>query len=143
MLRCLSYKFLNLRRISLPWALRDCRGSIMVEFAIMLPVQVLLVFGGLDLALATLIEQRLTFVTEAAAHCAAVKDSPCSSPVATSTWAAQQAIGVIGITAEDFVVNFDATCGGVSVATTYNYSGFILPPVKLKAAACYVPEPAT
>jgi Flp pilus assembly protein TadG len=115
----------------------------MVEFAILLPVQVLLIFGGLDLALATLIEQRLTFVTEAAAHCAAVKNSSCLTPDATSVWAAQQAVGVMGITAGAFVVNFNATCGGISVATTYRYSGFILPPVTLGASACYVSEPGT
>lgn len=122
--------------------LRDHRGSIAVEFAILIPVQALLIFGGIDLALAMLTEQRLNFATEAAARCGTVKDSPCSSPSATSAWAAEQA-GVPNISSGNFVVTFNAACGGVSVLATYSYSGFILPTIGLGAAACYVPEKAS
>jgi Flp pilus assembly pilin Flp len=114
--------------------LRDRRGAIAVEFAFLLPVQAL--------ALAMLTEQQLTFVTEAAARCAAIQASPCLSPEATSAWAAGQIVGVPAISAGNFVVTFDAGCGGVSVVVTYSYSGVILKALKLGAAACYVPEPA-
>jgi Flp pilus assembly protein TadG len=127
------------RMFLLLWRLlHDRRGSIAVEFAILLPLQILLIFGGLDLVLATLTEERLNFATETAARCSAVKDPLCSTPDATSAWAAQQSVGVPNISAANFKVAFNNTaCGGVSVVATYSYSGVVLPAVKLGAAACY------
>jgi Flp pilus assembly protein TadG len=119
--------------------LHDRRGSIAVEFALLLPLQILLVVGGLDLLLATLTEERLNFATEAAARCGALNSPSCSTPGATAAWAAQQSVGVPNISAKNFEVIFDATCGGVSVSATYSYSGIVLPTVNLGAAACYVP----
>lgn len=120
--------------------LRDRRGSIAVEFAILLPVQALLIFGGIDLVFAALTEERLSFATEAAARCGALNGSQCETAEATSTWAAHQSVGVPNISAENFVVTFDAQCGGVSVVATYSYSGIVLPAVTLGSAACYIPE---
>jgi Flp pilus assembly pilin Flp len=123
--------------------MRDHQGSIAVEFAILLPIQALLIVGGLDLALATLTAERLNFATEAAARCGAVKNSSCLTAAAISAWAAEQAAGIPNISAGNFAVSFDATCGGVSVVATYRYSGFVLAPIGLGAQACYVSEPAS
>jgi Flp pilus assembly protein TadG len=119
--------------------LHDRRGSIAVEFALLFPLQILLIVGGLDLVLATLTEERLNFATEAAARCGAVSSPLCSTPEATAAWAAQQSVGVPNISATNFGVTFDATCGGISVSASYRYSGMVLPTINLEAAACYVP----
>lgn len=127
---------------ALRWLVRDHRGSIAVEFAILVPIQALLIFGGLDSGFAMLTAQRLNFATEAAARCGAVENSSCPTPDATSAWAAQQA-GLPNITSGNFIVTFNAGCGGVSVVATYRYTGLVLPAIDLRAAACYATEKAS
>lgn len=123
--------------------LRDRRGTVALEFAVILPSLLLIFIGGLDLALAMLTEQQLTFVTESAARCAAEKNPNCLSVAATEAWAAQRAVILPGVSAGNFAATFDAPCGGIEVVATYFYSGFALPGIPLTAEACYPPEPPT
>jgi hypothetical protein len=92
--------------------------------------------GSLDLGLAMLFEQRLTFATEAAARCAAMNNTFCSTAEATQEWAAEQAGGLPGITFGNFTVNLSASCGA-SVDANYSYLGVVLPTINLAATACY------
>ena len=46
---------------------RDTRGTALIEFALTLPVTLLLIVGGFDINLATLAETKLTFNTNFAA----------------------------------------------------------------------------
>ena len=121
--------------------LRELRGVVALEFAIILPSLLLIFIGGLDLAFAMLAEQQLTFITESAAVCAAQKSPNCLSTDATEVWAAQQATALPGVSAQNFSATFDAACGGVEVVATYSYSGFALPSIPLAAEACYPSEP--
>lgn len=128
------------------WArplLRDQRGVVALEFAIILPALLLIFIGSLDLAFAMLAEEQLTFVTESAAVCAALKSPNCLSTKATEAWAAQRAATLPGVSAGNFTATFDAPCGGVEVVATYSYSGFALPSIPLAAEACYPSQPPT
>jgi hypothetical protein len=123
--------------------LQDRRGIVALEFAIVLPILLLIFIGGLHLALAVLVEQQLIFITQSAAVCAAQKSPNCLSEQATDAWAAQRAVALPGMSAGNFTATFGAPCGGVEVVVTYSYSSFGLPSIPLAAEACYPVESPT
>jgi Flp pilus assembly protein TadG len=113
--------------------LRDCRGSLTIEFAILFPVLFLLLVGGLDLGMVVIERMQVEFVTEAAAKCFANANSnpnpnpnlPCTTASATADYAAGHLSPGWGISAAQFTVKQTASDGCVSAS--YAYTPMILP----------------
>jgi Flp pilus assembly protein TadG len=112
--------------------MRDSRGSVLIEFAVVAPVMMLLIFGGIELGMVMVSRQQLEFATEAAAKCFATKNANCLTTAATKTYAA----GISGYSPDIFSVS-TMPCGG-SVIANYNYAPMILPKaIPIGASACY------
>jgi Flp pilus assembly protein TadG len=122
--------------------MRGCRGNLAIEFAILVPLFLLLAIGIFDIGMVVIEKMKLEFATEAAAKLFATPDNGvCRTPVATADYAA----GLLGISPSNFSV---ATgCGGQpggSVTANYTYTPIILPsPIDLVASACYPPTTTT
>jgi Flp pilus assembly protein TadG len=117
--------------------MRDCRGSVLVEFAIVFPVILLVIIGGLDLGIAMVSDMRLEFATEAAARCFAngfppINNPTCPTAAATAIYAAAR----MGISPSNFSVARTASDG--CVTASYTYTPMFLPyAIPLGANACY------
>jgi Flp pilus assembly protein TadG len=80
-------------RAKLPWRRirKDQRGAVIVEFAILSPVLIGLVVGGIDLTLSCVAEQQLSYAVQGAAFCRAAAGPQCNSDPAAGQWGARQA----------------------------------------------------
>jgi Flp pilus assembly protein TadG len=125
--------------------MRDCRGSLTIEFAILFPVLFLLLVGGIELGMVVVERMQLEFATEAAAKCFATSSSnpnpnpnlPCVSIPATAAYAAGLLAPVWGISASNFSVT-KTPSGEGCVTSSYTYTPMILPSIiPLGASACY------
>lgn len=105
----------------------------MVEAAIVLPVMLLVILGGLDLGLGMLAATRLNFATESAAKCGAVAvPGVCPDAGATAAFAATQS----GAPASAFSVSQGG--GMEQVSASYAYRFMYLPwTITLYSAASY------
>jgi Flp pilus assembly protein TadG len=111
------------------------RGAVLVEYAILLPVIVLAIFGGIDLSLATITAGRLQFAAEATSRCAGIGNTLCATPGTAQTYLTN----ALGATPSMFTLNPGQPCGTV-VSASYNYVPFILPASMiptLTTTACY------
>jgi Flp pilus assembly protein TadG len=113
---------------------RDCGGTVALEFAFISIPLLLLLFGIFDLGVAMLTDTKINFAVEAAAKCGAIRSPTCESSAETAVYGASVA-AVRGLSASGFVVT-RAACG-VSVTASYAYNGMILPAMTLNARACY------
>lgn len=117
---------------------RNDNGAVLVEAAIVLPVIVLVILGGLDLGLGMLVATRLNFATETAARCVALAVSPCTDPTSTAEFAVEQS----GVPA-NFNFNppppLSSGASGMETATaSYAYSFMFLPwTINLQSSASY------
>ena len=113
--------------------IRNDDGAILVEAAIVLPVMVLVILGGLDLGLGMLAATRLNFATESAAKCGALAvPGFCPDAARTAAFAATQS----SAPASAFSVRL--TGGMEEVSASYPYSFQFLPwTVTLQSSARY------
>jgi Flp pilus assembly protein TadG len=129
--------------MSLPRPCREIRGATAVEYAIVLPVLLLLLLGITDVGRLMWVQGTLEYATAAAARCAAVDQVACGSDAAVQSYAAARAYG-LNLGAADVQVAA-ATCGRrVSASRSF---GFVTPWITptgltLHADACYPPAPA-
>jgi Flp pilus assembly protein TadG len=123
-------------------AARNCTsnddGAVLVESAIVLPVMVLVILGGLDLGLGMLAATRLNFATESAAKCGALAVPGCTDAASTAAFAAAQSsapASAFSVTQ----VSYGATQGGMEqVSASYAYSFQFLPwTITLQSSASY------
>jgi hypothetical protein len=120
--------------------IRKSKGSILIEFALIVPVLLLLVLGGTDLLLATSAKSNLSYVAQATASCAAKTPLPemCEN---LATYANSLARG-IGLNAPVTVPIITYPCQGcVTVelnVTTAPISPFF-PAITLSATATAFP----
>ena len=128
---------------------RDERGVTAVEFALVGPLFLMLLFGVMQVSIWVLSAVSLQHAAEIAARCAAVKSTQCSCTSAGCTvsgiqaYAADQATG-LSVPATAFTVTGLVTkdaCGGVKVTgsfTPFSFTdGFGLPTYTASASACY------
>ena len=116
--------------------MRNNRGAALVEFAIIFPVLLFVLIGGLDVGLAMLDKMQLDFASEASARCRAIGNPSCASPLETAVYAASLIAAVPGISSANFSAS-PAPCGTL-VTANYNYTPMFLPTViSLAASACY------
>jgi len=116
------------------WA--DRGGASAVEFAIVLPVFMLLVLGAMSVALLTFSVSSLNYAVEDAARCAAVNKTLCSTAGNTVKYARNRYAGP-PITA---VFTYSTAGCGNTVTATGTFSMDIIPAISqipLKASACH------
>jgi Flp pilus assembly protein TadG len=111
--------------------MKNENGTALVEAAIVLPVMVLVIVGGLDLGLGMLASTRLNFATESAAKCGALA-VVCSNETAIQAFAATQS----GAPPSAFSIT--PTPGMEQVSASWAYSFRFLPwTVTLRSSASY------
>lgn len=116
-------------------ASQDGAGS--VEFALVAPIIIMFIIGGMYLSMLGFTAASLHYATEAGARCASVNTTTCSTTTTTATYAATQFINVAGNSAT-FVAS-TPSCGQ-QVVGTVNFTlrtGITALNVPLSAAACF------
>ena len=115
-------------------SLRGCeRGAVAAEFALVLSALIVLILGVINASLMIYSTATLHYAAEAAARCATVSPSVCTSTyIATFPYA-----GVAMATRPTFVLS-SQSCGNQVIATaTYAFStGLVTVPVTITARAC-------
>jgi Flp pilus assembly protein TadG len=116
------------------------RGSVAIEYALILPALLLLVIGIIDTGRVLWTYTTLSRATEAAARCAAINTVDCGTAGQVQSYAVAQAFG-LKIDATAFSVA-TAACG-IQVNGSFDFT-FAIPAftkdlgtITLKAAACY------
>ncbi len=118
--------------------LADRCGSSAAEFALVLPLFLLLVLGTIHISFAVYAASTLHWAVEAAARCASVRaGSTCPTFADIQTYAASMYQGP-GIGA-NFVASVDLTCGSRVTGTgSYGvHAGLLNVTIPLSATACY------
>lgn len=121
------------------------RGSVAIEYAIILPALLMLLLGLVDSGRLVWSNTTLAHAVEAASRCAAVNVSICGSSTAIQSYAASQAWG-LGLNSSAFTVT-SVTCG-IQVVGTMPFT-FVIPwtyvaapfgasnAITLNAMSCY------
>lgn len=114
------------------------RGSVAVEYGILLPALLLLVLGLIDVSRLVWTQTTLDRAVEAAARCGAVDSVKCGTAAAVQAYAAGEAYGMT-IAATAFTVT-SQSCG-VSVSVQHPFE-LVIPwiartDLTLTAEACY------
>ena len=116
---------------------RNQQGTTAVEFAIIAPVFILLVFGTIGLCFALFLVGSLHFAVEDGARCASVKASICPDTDTTVAYTQSRYLGPN--VSPTFTPDLNAACGK-SVTGSVNYSmnvGFKTFVIPISATACY------
>jgi len=116
---------------------RNQQGTTAVEFAIIAPVFILLVFGTIGSCFALFLVGSLHFAVEDGARCASVKASVCPDPATTIAYTQSRYLGPN--VSPTFTPDLNAACGK-SVTGSVNYSmnvGFRTFVIPISATACY------
>lgn len=116
---------------------RHQAGTAAAEFALVVPLFLLLTFGTINMALALSAVVRLHYATERAARCLSV-DTTGSCYAANIDTYAKSLYPVGGVTGLTFVAT-QPSCGNkVSAIGSYNvFTGIGQIPITLTASACY------
>ncbi len=117
-------------------------GAAAIEYALILPVLLLCIFGLMDTARLIWCYATLSRAVEAAARCAAINTTACGTAAQIQTVAVSEAWGMT-ITASAFTVA-TANCG-IRVIGSYDFEwvmpgfNYVVPTgtVTLTASACY------
>lgn len=118
-------------------ALADRSGTAAVEFAMVLPAFVVLIVGAIWTAQLLYAASSLRYAVEAAARCAAVNTTTCTSNATTQTYASGKYYGPVS-PAPTFVAS-SAACGqNVTGSLTFTLNtGVTSISVPLSASACF------
>jgi Flp pilus assembly protein TadG len=116
--------------------MRDCRGSVAIEFAILFPVMMLVVTGYIELSMVVTSKMQLEFATEAAARCYAIRTCTDADTV---TYAAAHLPQALGGSPSNFHLAPPPTLpGDACVTARYTYTPMIWPSnIDILAGACY------
>ncbi len=98
------------------------RGSASVEFAIVVPVLLTLIFGIEEVGRLFWTQGTLEFAVTQAARCAAINKTLCSTAAEVETFASSKALGM-AIPSSDFALT-TPTCG-YKVTVNYSYASFV------------------
>lgn len=117
------------------------RGAVALEYAIILPVLLLMILGALDAGRVMWLQVTLERAVEAAARCAAINETTCGSTAQVQNYAAAQAYGAT-MGASAFVAA-SASCGTRVTGTvpfTFAIPWVMRRKITLSATACYPVE---
>jgi Flp pilus assembly protein TadG len=114
------------------------RGTAAVEFAVVAPVFVLMLFGTFEFGRALWTRASLQYAVQQAARCASVAALRCDNSTDTAGYAASSVLGIT-VPVADFTVSAP-TCGN-KVAASVPFT-FIVPrlfsySITLTASSCY------
>ncbi|MEO7739753.1 MAG: TadE family protein [Novosphingobium sp.] len=112
-------------------------GSTAVEFALVAPVLIMFLIGGMYLSMLGFTASSLRFAVQAGARCASINTTSCSNATSIQSYASQQFINVTG-NAATFTAT-TPTCGNQVVASV-NFpllTGISRITVPLSASACF------
>jgi Flp pilus assembly protein TadG len=115
---------------------RDAGGATAIEYALVLPVLIMSILGGLWVGLLTFSVSSMDMAVQGAARCMAVDANNCGTTSATETYA-QNLYGGPSISP---VFTASATGCGHTVSAQANFNLNIVPgfgSVPLSASACY------
>ena len=115
---------------------RDLGGATALEYALVLPVFVLLVLGSISAATLGLTIASMNYAVEEAARCSAVKKPACLTPTATATYARTR---YMGPSVSPVFIYTAAGCGN-TVTGTATFKLNLVPAfhsVPLSTSACY------
>lgn len=116
----------------------DDRGALSIEYAVLLPVFLSLVFGVMDLGRLVWTQVTLDRAVQAAARCAAINSTSCGTNSAVQTYATTQTWGLT-TAASNFTVTHPSC--GVTVSASLPFQLVVPWPgvnlSTLSATACY------
>ena len=123
----------------------DARGAVAIEYAIVLPVLLVLMLGIMDVGRLMWTYSTIARATQAAARCFAIKATSCATATETQNYAVTQVWGLT-VDASTFTVSTPAC--GAQVSASYVFA-FVVPwfdlaspfgssnTMTLSVAACY------
>lgn len=127
---------LAVRRLRRLWA--DRSGASALEFGLLLPVFVPIMFGIIQLGQVFWTQTALQHAVEMAARCATINSTTCGSTSLTQTYAATQAYG---ITFPDGTFAAATAACGNQVTATYSFpvtvAAWFAASINLSAKSCY------
>ena len=112
-------------------------GSSTVEFALVAPILIMFIIGGMYLSMLGFTASSLRFAAQAGARCASINTTSCSNASTIQSYASSQFINITG-NAATFTAT-TPTCGN-KVAATVNFpllTGISKITVPLSASACF------
>jgi Flp pilus assembly protein TadG len=118
---------------------RDRHGATALEFALLAPVFVLLIFGIIALGMLFWTQVGLQHGVQMAARCASVNTVLCpnSDPNAITAYATQQALG-LSLPASTFAYSVPACGNQVSASYSFQFPTILnLNPLTLTAQSCF------
>jgi Flp pilus assembly protein TadG len=118
---------------------RDRHGATALEFALLAPVFVLLIFGIIALGMLFWTQVGLQHGVQMAARCASVNTVLCpnSDPNAITAYATQQALG-LSLPVSTFAYSVPACGNQVSASYTFQFPTILnLNPLTLTARSCF------
>lgn len=124
----------RVRSLTVAW--RQDAGTAAVEFALIIPVFVAMVLGGMEIATLGFAAASLHFAVEDAARCASVQTTVCTDQTATKSFAAAH---YAGPSISPVFTYSPSGCGHI-VSATGTLSLNLVPQlvdVPLSATACY------
>jgi|SRR5579864_544054 len=98
-------------------------GAVAIEYAIILPVLLLFVFGIMDIGRLLWTYTTIVNASEAAARCFAIKAVGCTTTAQTQSYAVTQAWG---LTVDPSVFTVTTQTCGAQVSASYDFS-FVIP----------------
>jgi Flp pilus assembly protein TadG len=114
----------------------DAQGTTAIEYALVLPLFLTVLLGGIWTGLLMISMSSLDLAVESAARCYAVDATLCATPSAAQTYAQGRYAGL----ASSAVFTASNTGCGHTVSATANFNLNFVPgvgPVPLSASACY------
>jgi Flp pilus assembly protein TadG len=117
--------------------LADCTGASTAEFAIVAPAALMMMIGGMYVAMLGFTAASLRYATEQGARCASINSTLCGTTADAQNYALSQFKNLSGSTATFTATN--DTCGQKvvgSISYTMNLATYRLV-VPLSASACF------
>jgi Flp pilus assembly protein TadG len=120
--------------------LRDVSGAAAAEFALVLPILIIMTLGTINGSFMLYAYARLHYAAADAARCRAVKTGVCSDDATTASYALSRLAGPL---VSPSFSRSTALCGNTVTGTaTFNAStGLTTTPITMQARACYPMQP--
>jgi Flp pilus assembly protein TadG len=117
-------------------------AAVAAEFAMVIPLLVLLTLGTINLGVMGYAFTSLHYAVQTAARCGAVNATACGTVGDTQTYAASAYVGPT--INPSFTASVSATCSSVTGTGTFQFvTGVTSTPVSLSATACYPLQPTS